>query len=45
MAGIAQSVLTRSPRGRCSFDGAATWQSMPSPVRNRASPKPVGPAS
>ena len=37
--------LTRSPHGRCSFDRAATWQATPGPVRNRASPNPVGPAS
>ncbi len=32
------SVLTRSPDGRCIFDGAATTHRMPWPVRNRASP-------
>src|SRR5450756_687102 len=39
------SVLTRSPDGRCSFDGAATTHRMLWSVRNRASPEPVGPAS
>src|SRR5664279_4147822 len=32
------SVLTRSPDGRCSFDGAATTHRMLWSVRNRASP-------
>ncbi len=39
------SVLTRSPDGRCSFEGAATRHSMPTVFRKRASPNPVGPAS
>ena len=30
---------------RTSFDGAATRQSIPAASRNRANPKPVGPAS
>ena len=39
------SVLTRSPEGRCSFEGAATTHRIPSAFRARASPNPVGPAS
>ena len=39
------SVLTRSPAGRCSFDGAATSHRIPAAVNARASPNPVGPAS
>jgi hypothetical protein len=39
------SVLTPSPEGRCSFEGAATTQSIPAASRNRAKAKPVGPAS
>ena len=39
------SVLTRSPAGFCSFDGAATSQRIPAAVRCRYSPNPVGPAS
>jgi hypothetical protein len=39
------SVLTRSPEGRCSFDGAATTQRTPAAVNVRYNPKPVGPAS
>ena len=39
------SVLTRSPEGRCSFDGAATTHRIPAAVSARASPNPVGPAS
>jgi hypothetical protein len=31
--------------GRCSFDGAATTQPIPPTLRNRANPKPVGPAA
>ena len=39
-------VLTRSPAGRCNFDGAATRHSIPALLLiARASPKPVGPAS
>ncbi len=39
------SVLTRSPEGRCSFDGAATTHRTPAASNARASPNPVGPAS
>ena len=39
------SVFTRSPQGRCSFDGAATGHRNPAPRRYRARPNPVGPAS
>ena len=39
------SVLTRSPAGRCSFDGAATSHRIPAAVSARDSPNPVGPAS
>ena len=37
------SVLTRSPAGRCSFDGAATSHRIPAAVSARHSPNPVGP--
>ena len=40
-----RSVLTRSPLGRSSLEGAATWQAIPSSARALASSKPVGPAS
>lgn len=40
-----RSVFTRSPAGRCSFDGAATTHSIPFAGKKRASPYPVGPAS
>jgi hypothetical protein len=36
------SVLTRSPGGRCSFDGATTTHRIPAAVNCRANPKPVG---
>lgn len=39
------SVLTRSPEGLCSFEGAATSQRIPAASRCRYSPNPVGPAS
>ncbi len=39
------SVLTRSPDGRCSFDGAATTHRTPAAVSARYNPNPVGPAS
>jgi len=39
------SVLTRSPVGRCSFEGAASTQVTPFVSRHRANPNPVGPAS
>jgi len=39
------SVFTRSPEGRCNFDGAATTHGTPAASRNRHNPKPVGPAS
>ncbi len=35
---VDRSVLTRSPLGRSSFDGAATWTSTPAPRRTRARP-------
>ena len=44
MASLA-SVLTRSPAGFCSFDGATTSHRIPAAVRCRYNPKPVGPAS
>jgi len=39
------SVFTRSPTGRCSFEGASTSQRTPAARRARASVNPVGPAS
>ena len=45
MPGIPHIGLDPIPGRRCSFDGAATWHEMPCPVRNRANPNPVGPAS
>ena len=39
------SVLTRSPAGLCSFDGAITAHSIPARLRDRYKPNPVGPAS
>ena len=39
------SVLTRSPDGRCSFEGAATSHRIPWATHVRANPNPVGPAS
>ncbi len=39
------SVLTRSPEGRCSFEGAATSHRIPWAAKARANPNPVGPAS
>jgi hypothetical protein len=38
-------VDNRSPAGRCSFDGAATRQSIPAVISAHASPNPFGPAS
>src|SRR5213080_3024008 len=40
-----RSVLTRSPGGRCSFDGATTSHLTPADPNARANPNPVGPAS
>lgn len=39
------SVFTRSPAGRCSFDGAATTHLIPAASNRRASANPVGPTS
>lgn len=38
-------VLTRSPAGRCSLEGAATTHRIPCSLNDLASPNPVGPAS
>jgi hypothetical protein len=40
-----ESVFTRSPASRCSFDSAATSQRTPAADSVRANPNPVGPAS
>jgi len=45
MPGVALIGLDPTPHGRCNFDGASTRQPNPSPVKNRANPNPVGPAS
>jgi hypothetical protein len=42
---VLASVLTRSPEGRCSFDGATTSQRTPTAFNDRDNPNPVGPAS
>ena len=39
------SVLTRSPDGRCNFDGATTSHRISAAASARDRPKPVGPAS
>ena len=39
------SVLTRSPLGRCSFDGATTSHRIPDAFKDRCRPNPVGPSS
>ena len=38
-------VFTRCPAGRCSFDGAATTQSIPASLSARANPNPVSAGS
>jgi hypothetical protein len=37
------SVLTRSPEGRWSFEGATTSQRIPAAFNDRGKPNPVGP--